>query len=259
MDAAHALRGEYPLNVDPAAQLRLLDLQSLDAELDRLAHRRRTLPVLDELDRLAHDELRLRDATVTTGTQVSDLEREQERADADVTQVRERRTRDQRRLEAGAVSSPRELESLQHEIASLERRQSVLEDAELEVMEALEEAQQHLAHLAQEHAAVSADLARVRAEADRERAAIDEDADKVRTHREQVAAGLPGDLLALYDKVRAASGGVGAAALRRRRCEGCHLDIDPSVLADFRAAPPDAVLRCEECRRILVRVDDATP
>jgi predicted nucleic acid-binding Zn-ribbon protein len=71
-----------------------------------------------------------------------------------------------------------------------------------------------------------------------------------------VAAEEPADLLALYEKLRAQHG-VGAAALRGSRCQGCHLSLNTVDLNRIRAAAPDEVLRCEECRRILVRTPDS--
>jgi predicted nucleic acid-binding Zn-ribbon protein len=85
-------------------------------------------------------------------------------------------------------------------------------------------------------------------------AEIDEQAGKTRDQRAGIAADLPGDLLSLYDRLRAQHT-VGAAALRNGRCEGCHLSLNTVELGQIRAAPPDEVLRCEECRRILVRAE----
>jgi predicted nucleic acid-binding Zn-ribbon protein len=68
---------------------------------------------------------------------------------------------------------------------------------------------------------------------------------------------LSGELVALYEKVRAGSNGIGAAALYRGRCEGCHLQLNTTDLKRIHDAPPDDVLRCEECRRILVRTADS--
>ncbi len=75
--------------------------------------------------------------------------------------------------------------------------------------------------------------------------------------RAPVVEAVPADLLALYDKLRAAKGGVGAAALRARQCGGCRLTIDNAELAVIRAKPDDEVVRCEECQRILVRTDES--
>jgi len=87
-------------------------------------------------------------------------------------------------------------------------------------------------------------------------AEIDEQAGKARDSRAAIATGLPADLLDLYDRLRAQHG-VGAAALSNGRCEGCHLSLNTVDLGRIRAAPPDEVIRCEECRRILVREQNA--
>ena len=92
---------------------------------------------------------------------------------------------------------------------------------------------------------------------DKAYAEIDASAAEDVAARASVVGELPGDLLALYERVRAASGGVGAAELRHRRCEGCRLELAGSELRAARAAPPDEVLRCENCRRILVRTPDS--
>lgn len=254
---ADARRGEHPLNVDPAAQLRLLDIQALDTKLDQLAHRRRSLPEAAELETLAAEHSRLRDAEVVAQTAVKDLEREQQRADADVEQVRARKERDQKRLDAGQVSSPKELESLQSEIASLERRQSVLEDAEIEIMERLEAAQREAADLAGRRDEVGERAQKVQAARDASWAEIDAEATAAQKDRDALAAEIPADFLALYDKIRAAQNGVGAAPIRQRRCEGCRLQLDPVEISRIRSAAPDLVIRHEECRRILVRTPDA--
>ncbi|WP_199702679.1 zinc ribbon domain-containing protein [Jiangella rhizosphaerae] len=245
------------MNADPAVQLRLLDVQAVDQRLDQLAHRRRTLPEAAELETLAAEHSRLRDAEVVAGTAVADLEREQKRADAEVEQVRARKDRDQKRLDAGQVSSAKELESLQSEIASLNRRQGVLEDAEIEIMERLEEAQNEAAALAAERESVGKKAQEVQAARDAAWAQIDQDAAAARAERQALAAEVPADLLALYEKIRADRGGIGAAALRQRRCEGCMIQLDAAELGRIRALPADVVVRHEECRRILVRTPES--
>jgi predicted nucleic acid-binding Zn-ribbon protein len=155
------------------------------------------------------------------------------------------------------VSSPRELENLQSEIESLRRRQADLEEAELEVMEKREVVQNRLAELRAERDAVAAELVTTEERRDATFAEIDADADKTTRQRAELAATIPADLLALYEKVRAASAGVGAAALHRGRCEGCHLQLNTTDLNRLRDAPADDVVRCEECRRILVRTAES--
>jgi predicted nucleic acid-binding Zn-ribbon protein len=238
------------------AQLRLLDLQELDTALDRLAHRRRTLPELAEIDRLDARLAELRDLIVGAETELSDAEREQRKVENDVDVVVTRMTRDQQRLDTGAVSSAKELENLQHELGSLAKRQSDLEDLVLEHMERTGAIEARLVELRAEQAGASADLAAATERRDVAFAEIDSNTAARSAERSGVAAEIPEDLLALYEKVRASSG-TGAAALHRGQCQGCHLTLPPTDLSRFRAAPEDDVLRCEECRRILVRRPDS--
>ena len=238
------------------AQLRLLELADLDAELSRLEHRRRGLPELEEYRRIEARDAELRDELAALEATESDLRREQAKAEADVDQVRSRVERDRTRLDAGQVSSPRELENLQSEIASLVRRQSDLEEIVLDVMERQEAAELRRKTLTQEEGALARQRDEVAARRDAALGEIGEQEEKAGSLRAGVAADVPGDLLELYGKLRAQHG-VGAAALRRGRCEGCHLSLNTVNLARIRTAPPDEVLRCEECRRILVRTPDS--
>ena len=75
--------------------------------------------------------------------------------------------------------------------------------------------------------------------------------------RAQAVVGLPPELLGLYEKLRAAKGGVGVALLRARRCGGCSLDLNSGDLATIAKQPVDEVVRCEECGRILVRTGES--
>jgi predicted nucleic acid-binding Zn-ribbon protein len=245
------------VKASPDAQLRLLELADIDAELTRLDHRRRGLPELAELSRLEQRDRELRDELAVLGAREGDLRREQVKAEADVEQVRTRIDRDRARLDAGQVSSPRELENLQSEIESLHRRQSDLEEIVLDVMERQESTAGAQQAAVAERAQITADAAVAIASRDASLAEIGEQAGKATDRRAAVLADEPADLIDLYDRLRAQHGGVGAAALRRGRCEGCHLSLNTVDLNAIRAAAADEVLRCEECRRILVRTDES--
>jgi uncharacterized protein len=245
------------VKASPEAQLRLLELADLDAELGRLEHRRRSLPEHGELNDLEERDRALGDELTALTAREGDLKREQAKAEADVEQVRTRIGRDRTRLDAGQVSSPRELENLQSEIESLLRRQSDLEDAELDVMERLEAVQARLGEAADERTAVAARLTEVTARRDAALAELSEQSGKASDRRAAVVAEEPADLMDLYERLRAQHGGVGAAALRRGQCQGCHLSLNTVDLNAIRGAAPDEVVRCEECRRILVRTDES--
>ncbi|WP_131741266.1 zinc ribbon domain-containing protein [Actinomadura roseirufa] len=241
----------------PQAQLRLIDLQDLDSSLDRLAHRRRTLPELAEIERLEGRLIELRDAIVAAETEVGDLEREQKKAEQDVDQVRARAERDQKRLDSGQVTSAKDLSGLQTEIESLNRRQSDLEEVVLEIMERTEEAQSRVAALGADRSAAQEELDALVQRRDAAQKDIDEEAGTTSAARTTVAKDVPEDLLGLYEKLRGQFGGVGAAKLFRGACQGCHLALNTVDLNRIRAAAQDEVIRCEECRRVLVRTPES--
>jgi uncharacterized protein len=245
------------VKASPDAQLRLLELAEIDAELTRLEHRRRGLPEHAELSRLEQRDRELRDELAVLQAQEGDLRREQAKAEADVEQVRTRIDRDRARLDAGQVSSPRELENLQSEIESLHRRQSDLEEVVLDVMERQETTGSRLQAAGAEREQVGADAGVAITSRDAALAEIGEQAGKAADRRAAVLVDEPAELVDLYERLRVQHGGVGAAALRRGRCEGCHLSLNTVDLNAIRAAAADEVLRCEECRRILVRTDES--
>jgi predicted nucleic acid-binding Zn-ribbon protein len=244
------------VKASPQTQLRLLELADLDAELGRLSHRRESLPETAELARLDKRAAGLKDAIVVAETALADLATEQSRAERDVDQVRTRIDRDRARLDAGQVSAARELASLQSEIESLHKRQADLEEVVLELMERREGLESQRDELITEREAVGAEQAAVTERRDAAVTEIDAAAGAAGAKRSGVAAEMPADLLTLYDKIRATSG-VGAAMLRRGQCEGCHLSLNTLDLNAIRAAAPDEVVRCEECRRILVRTAES--
>ncbi|WP_444547221.1 zinc ribbon domain-containing protein [Nocardioides lianchengensis] len=229
----------------------------MDARADQLRHQRATIPETAEINalRTSRTDLdnRARDARIV----VDDLTAEQEKVDADVEQVKTRRKRDRDRMDQGLISNPKDLERMTHELESLERRISTLEDEELEVMARLEDAQRDLDGVVAQVADADEKLAALTATRDEKASAIDAQLVDVEAQRGPSVEGLPTDLLALYDKLRAQKNGVGAAELRQRRCTGCQLGIDNAELAVIKSTPADTVVRCEECSRILVRTAES--
>jgi predicted nucleic acid-binding Zn-ribbon protein len=245
------------LKADPSAQQQLLAVQDLDSRADQLRHQRASLPEIVRITELETGrgdvDDRLRDARIV----VDDLTVEQKKADADVEQVKVRRTRDRDRMDQGLITNPKDLERMQHELESLERRINSLEDAELEVMEQLEEAQKTADTLAAQLAETDSQIAELAVARDARWVEIDASLAEAESARATAVEGMPEDLLALYERLRDKKGGVGAAALRARQCGGCQLTIDAAEIGVIRAKAADEVVRCEECDRILVRTPES--
>jgi predicted nucleic acid-binding Zn-ribbon protein len=244
------------LKAPAADQQRLLVVQSHDTQLHRLAHRRANLPVKAEMalaqdqEQLAGEELEIAKA------KAGDIRRDLTRVEDELSKVAGRHRRDRERLESGGGQS-RELLSLQQDLELLERRRDRLEEEALEVMEVLEEAQAAVVGLEatlKRLGALSADL---RGRLDGQLAEIASAEAVEQAARAAAAEGLDEALVKLYERLRERLGGVGAAALIRRRCEGCGMDVSSSDLDAIRALAADDVARCEECGRILVRGEDS--
>ena len=189
--------------------------------------------------------------------QVDDITAEQKRADADVEQVKTRRERDQGMIDAGQIKDPKALERMLGELQSLHRRINDLEEVELEVMERLEEAQQAVDRYTADLAALETEIATVEAAYATTSGDLEAQLAAVKDERATATSGMPEDLMAVYEKLRAQKGGVGAAALRRRECGGCRLTLNASDLGIIGKLPTDEVVRCEECNRILVRTGES--
>ena len=244
------------MKADPTHQLQLLDVAELDRRAAQLRHQRAHLPELAEITALEKERTALTDQVRDARIVVDDLTVEQAKADREVEQVKTRRERDRNRMDTGQITNPKDLERMQHELVSLERRITTLEDAELEVMEQLEEAQQVLDGLGIRADDIDARLAELVTRRDEKRTGIDASLDEVAAARGPAIEGMPEDLLALYERLREQKG-IGAALLRARQCGGCNMTLDASELSRIRSADPEEVIRCEECQRILVRTDES--
>jgi len=236
-----------------AAQERLLALQSLDSSLIQLDHRLKNLPVIKLLDEKVIAHATARDLCIAAETEKNDIKHELSRSEVDVEQVVSRIERDQKRLEAGQ-GTPKELEQLQHELVSLEKRRSELEEVELEVMMRIDGLDSRINALASERDALEKEIASLRVEKEQAISEIESMMKKTEQDRSELASSVEPELLALYEKVRGSADGIGAARLHNGQCEGCHLALNAAEVTRLKALPDDEVVRCEECRRILIRV-----
>ncbi|HVW40881.1 MAG TPA: C4-type zinc ribbon domain-containing protein [Amycolatopsis sp.] len=239
------------MKADPAVQRQLLDLAKVDADLSRVAHRRRTLPELAEIEAAEKTVRKHRDALVASETAISDLDREIARQEKEIESVRAREDRDRKLLDSGSVSA-KQMNDLQHELETLTRRQTALEDDLLELMERREALQL-------DGRRTGAEVDKAEQERESAKARLDEnvkDLDTTQARRDEERAKLvprfPEDLLKLYERVREQKG-IGAALLRARRCGACQLELDRSSISDIKTAAADEVVLCDNCGAILVR------
>lgn len=241
-------------NAPVADQLRLLDVQDADLRIQQARHKRENLPVLAQIATLESEDSVLDEEAIARGAEVSDLRREVTKAEDDVQAVRARAQRGRERLDSGG-SNAKDLQALTSELELLARRLSDLEDVALEAMENLERAEAAHAEVVAKRDDLAKRVRELAHERDVTFRAIDAEIEEATTERQQAAAEVDEALLALYERLRSAKGGIGAASLDGSTCLGCHMTLNASDVAAIRQAPAEQVVRCEECGRILVRKD----
>ncbi|WP_345750276.1 zinc ribbon domain-containing protein [Microbacterium rhizophilus] len=241
------------MKASPADQLLLLDVVDIDRRLAQAEAVRRNPPQAARVQELIARRTSLGRELADRAGARDDLRAELKRIEGDVEVVSARRARDAERL--NVATSPKDAQGLEHEIASLDRRRSDLEDAELEVMEKLEAADAALAEQQALMDEVTSEGQRLSGEAKELVAKATSDIDALTRDRGAVAGRIPADLLALYERL--AARGTGTAVFTRGMCGACNMNLAPSDLAVLRSTPADEVALCPECGGIMVRTAES--
>jgi predicted nucleic acid-binding Zn-ribbon protein len=229
---------------------RLLALQEEDTAIRRLEERRSSLP---EAERLQEVRARLEELVADldiAAKQNEEIARERGRLEGEIQIVGEKTSKEEQRLLSGKVSNPKELGALQAEVAMLGNRRAALEDQLLEVLVQQDEATSTSESLEKERAEASTTAESLTGTVEGILSDIEAEAAQHKEARAQIAAEVPADLLGLYEKIREAKGGVGAARLEGGTCLGCHTKL-PAAEAE-RIRHEGGLQRCDNCRRILV-------
>ena len=234
-------------------QEKLLALQAIDSSLSQLSHKANNLSIIKVLEEKSAEFASARDLSIAAETEKGDIKHELSRIEVDVEQVVARIERDEKHLTSG-LGTPKELEQIQHELGSLAKRRSELEEIELEVMVRIDGIDQRIAELLTKRDSLEKEISELKIEKERSIAEIQSAMKKTEQDRSELATTIATELLALYEKVRNSGDGIGAARLSGGQCEGCHLTMNAAEITRIKALPDDEVVRCEECRRILIRV-----
>lgn len=235
------------------AQLKLLELQVVDIAVDQLAHKKKVLPQHAQIEKIKAYLGQLREAIVKINTIVLDLEAVAAKAESDIVPVKERRVRNQQRIDDGSVPDAKTLNSLIEEVAHLERRIGIMEEEQLELLEKLDKARTKQAQFLAKEQEITQKLGEVESSRSLALKDLDAELEQRASERAKIAAGIESELLKLYEQKRSRMGGRGAGRLTNGTCSGCLLEANPSDLQQYLKADPEEIIFCEECDRILVR------
>jgi predicted nucleic acid-binding Zn-ribbon protein len=231
----------------------LLTLQEHDLALDRLRHRRITLPARAAVAAAETAIAAIEAEAATLRAPLGELTRNEERLENEAESLAEQAKAADRRLYSGEVTSPRELQALQADIEQLKRHQRTVEERALGVMEEREPLDAQLHALAATHEERSADLSAARADLAEAEGEVDGDIAIEEGLRNTAAAAIDAPLLTMYERCRSnAASGIGAARLVGHTCQGCHLTIPATEVDRIRKSPAGTVAHCDNCGAILV-------
>jgi predicted nucleic acid-binding Zn-ribbon protein len=230
----------------------ILNIQNFDFTFSTLTNKAANLSEIAAIHSLTIKADNARDLRIAAETEHSDVKRELARAEGDVEQIVTRINRDEARLASG-TASPKELEQLQHEIGTLGVRRAELEEIELEIMMRIDGIKARITELSEQESALAAEITELEIKKANALAVINADIDATKSDRASEITSIGAELVALYEKIRASNNGTGAAALVGNQCKGCHLTVNNVELQRIASLAEDEVVRCEECRCILVR------
>ena len=234
-------------------QNNLIELQRIDSAISQANHRLKALP---EHQQLVAIQAKLTAGAVELATaeaELADVAIDLRRSEVEVEQVADRMKKDEARL-SGGQASPKELEQLQHELGTLAKRKSELEDGELEIMIRHDAAKQKVETLKSDEEGLKKLELELNIRLENAKTEIDREIALKNSERTLLVPKIDTALTELYEKVKANGSGIGAALLIGNTCDGCRLAINAVEMERIKSLDSEEVLRCEECRRILVRI-----
>ena len=235
---------------DPEDLDRLLAIQAIDDEVRRLEHQLDGLSEQQELDELLGQDRLLAEGDADLREQLERSERDQRQVEAEIDALGQRLVEAQTRLYEGSLTSAREVQAVEAEIASTKRRRSEHEDQLLEIMEVTEGIEGRLSELVAVREALAVRIAERTAARDAAAQELLVRIAEVRVRRDPVAAAIPTDLLARYEQAAIRGGGTGVGVLRDQACTACRINFPMSEIDGYLTGPP--LTTCSQCRRLLV-------
>ncbi|MFO7292412.1 MAG: C4-type zinc ribbon domain-containing protein [Actinomycetes bacterium] len=226
----------------------LLDVQELDLEIDRLLHRRATLPELERY-RAAQEQIDALDEQISKlSDEVRQLELSVDKAEGELEMLETKLQEQETRLFAGGMSA-RETENMRLEVQALRNQQGTYEERILGLLDELDPKREELERLQKERQALAEEKDSLEAVISAEWRQIDNEIARKEERKREALAPIPDDLVELYEKLRETKEGVAVGRLEHDTCGGCHIRLSPAEVAEAKESDPP---RCVHCRRILI-------
>lgn len=237
------------MKANPQDQKSLLELAQLDLDLARNATANTKLLASTDIELASVVALDCADQLIDSRNRVGDLELEIKKCEKDLELVENRIVKDKDRL--ATTSSPKDAQGIEHELASLAKRKSELEDSELAILEILDSVRAELVAATDSKQAAERELTRLREELSTNLTAVDATRTELAAARQKLYATLDAELSTAYQ--RKADRGSSVGKLIGRECGACRLSITATNLDEITALPADEIAECPNCQAYLVR------
>jgi predicted nucleic acid-binding Zn-ribbon protein len=231
-------------------QKRLLELVQLDLDLVKNASDRVKLLAATEIQIASEKALALSDQLIDARNRVGDLELELKRSENDLELVENRIAKDKQLL--SATSSSKDAQGIEHELNTLAKRKSELEDAELGIMDELDTVRADLGAAEAAKSAAEAELGALREALSSNTSALDSKRAELTSKRVALVGLIDPELAVAYQKK--ADRAVAVGRLSGRECGACRISITATNLEEIVALPADEIAECPNCQAYLVRV-----
>jgi predicted nucleic acid-binding Zn-ribbon protein len=233
------------------SQRLLLDLNSIDQGISKLDYQKKNHPQLMKITELTARVPSIEASIVENDSQITETKKEVSKAEIDVENISKRVQKDKERLSSSETSA-KDLAQIQHEIGTLESKQKELEEVQIEFLEKVEDLEHAKRGLQEILKQVKAEIFELNTsiKADFEKA--NKEIASFATERQTVVGKIDKELINLYEKIRSEHGN-GAGLFNHGTCNSCQIQISPSEINNINSTDPEEIIRCENCRCVLVR------
>ena len=226
----------------------LLDLQDVDANIDRLIDQRQSLPELVDYRSTHEATVRIGAERDGTSTRLREVELAIDKTSGELEITQQKAGAEEMRLYAGGISA-RDADYLRREVELLKAKVGGMEEEVLELMESREEIEADIARLDAELEAETGRKTELEAGIREAWRLIDAEI-AVKEHRKvEIVPLVDEDLVDLYERLRGSRDGRVVGALTNGVCGACHLMLSSAEENEARRQNPP---RCVHCRAILV-------
>jgi hypothetical protein len=226
----------------------LYRLQQID---DKIRESKKRLTEVVLLQKESSELINARHRTVIAGDELHNWGGQQTDLNLELTSLTDKAQREETRLYSGSVTNTKELTDIQHELESLARRRTVLEDELLEAMIMVEEAQEEDEESQSELALIEATWLQDQEDLRDEQAELVNRINELTGMRKQQLELMTAGSVSAYENAIRRAGSSAVVLLKNGRCRGCQVTVPINLIKN---ADEGKLVTCDSCTRILCPV-----